>query len=232
MDGLRVLVTAGGTREPIDSVRYVGNRSSGRMGVALAAEAARRGAEVTLVAANVGAARARRRARSSRCETAAELLEAARAAFGESHVLLMAAAVADFRPGAAVADKISKSGRDGLALALEPTEDVLAALSAARAPGQTLIGFAAEHGEGAVERGRAKLARKGLDAVVRQRHLALRDRLRLRRQRGHDRHRGGRAPRAAGVKGDGGRGDPRRGRGGAQRSRAAGRPGAQGDEYR
>ena len=78
----------------------------------------------------------------------------------------MAAAVADFRPGEAVDDKISKSGRDGLALELEPTEDVLAALAAARAPGQTLVGFAAEHGEGAVERGRAKLERKGLDAVV------------------------------------------------------------------
>ena len=165
MDGLRVLVTAGGTREPIDSVRYVGNRSSGRMGLALAAEAARRGAEVTLVAANVGLP-APAGVQVVEVQTAGELLEAASDAFGESHVLLMAAAVADFRPGEAVADKISKSGRDGLALALEPTEDVLAALSAARAPGQTLIGFAAEHGEGAVERGRAKLERKGLDAVV------------------------------------------------------------------
>jgi len=165
MDGLRVLVTAGGTREPIDSVRYVGNRSSGRMGLALAAEAARRGAEVTLVAANV-ALPAPAGVQVVGVQTAAELLAAARAAFDESHVLLMAAAVADFRPGEAVADKISKSGRDGLALALEPTEDVLAALSAARAPDQTLIGFAAEHGAGAVERGRAKLERKGLDAVV------------------------------------------------------------------
>jgi phosphopantothenoylcysteine decarboxylase/phosphopantothenate--cysteine ligase len=165
MDGLRVLVTAGGTREPIDSVRYVGNRSSGRMGLALAAEAARRGAEVTLVAANV-ALPAPAGVQVVGVQTAAELLEAARAAFDDSHVLLMAAAVADFRPGEAVADKISKSGRDALALALEPTEDVLAALSAARAPDQTLIGFAAEHGDGAVERGRAKLERKGLDAVV------------------------------------------------------------------
>jgi phosphopantothenoylcysteine decarboxylase / phosphopantothenate---cysteine ligase len=165
MDGLRVLVTAGGTREPIDSVRYVGNRSSGRMGLALAAEAARRGAEVTLVAANV-ALPAPAGVQVVGVQTAAELLAAARAAFHESHVLLMAAAVADFRPGEAIADKISKSGRDGLALALEPTEDVLAALSAARAPDQTLIGFAAEHGDGAVERGRAKLERKGLDAVV------------------------------------------------------------------
>jgi phosphopantothenoylcysteine decarboxylase / phosphopantothenate---cysteine ligase len=165
MDGLRVLVTAGGTREPIDSVRYVGNRSSGRMGLALAGEAARRGASVTLVAANVGLP-APAGVELIEVETAAQLLDASRAVFGGAHVLLMAAAVADFRPDAAVEDKISKSGRDGLALSLEPTEDVLAALSAARAPGQTLVGFAAEHGAGAVERGRAKLERKGLDAVV------------------------------------------------------------------
>ena len=165
MDGLRVLVTAGGTREPIDSVRYVGNRSSGRMGLALAGEAARRGAEVTLIAANVSLP-APAGVRVVEVGTAAQLLEAARADFADAHVLLMAAAVADFRPGEAVEDKISKTGRDGLALALEPTEDVLAALAGARGPAQTLVGFAAEHGEGAVERGRAKLERKGLDAVV------------------------------------------------------------------
>jgi phosphopantothenoylcysteine decarboxylase / phosphopantothenate---cysteine ligase len=165
MDGLRVLVTAGGTREPIDSVRYVGNRSSGRMGLALAGEAARRGASVTLIAANVALA-APAGVRVVEVETAAELLEAARAEFAETHVLLMAAAVADFRPADALDDKISKSGRDGLALELEPTEDVLATLAGARAPGQTLVGFAAEHGEGALERGRSKLERKGLDAVV------------------------------------------------------------------
>jgi phosphopantothenoylcysteine decarboxylase / phosphopantothenate---cysteine ligase len=165
LDGLRVLVTAGGTREPIDSVRYVGNRSSGRMGLALAEEAARRGAEVTLVAANVtlppppGV-------RVIEVETAAELLAAAREAFAEAHVLLMAAAVADFRPAEALGDKIAKTGRDRLALELEPTEDVLKSLADRRAPGQTLVGFAAEHGEGGVERGREKLDRKGLDAVV------------------------------------------------------------------
>ena len=165
MDGLRVLVTAGGTREPIDSVRYVGNRSSGRMGLALAGEAARRGASVTLIAANVALA-APAGVRVVEVETAAELLHAARAEFAEAHVLLMAAAVADFRPAEVLDEKISKSGRDGLALELEPTEDVLATLAGARAPGQTLVGFAAEHGEGAVERGRSKLERKGLDAVV------------------------------------------------------------------
>ena len=165
MDGLRVLVTAGGTREPIDSVRYVGNRSSGRMGLALAAEAARRGASVTVVAANVTLA-APAGVRVVEVETAAELLTAARAEFAGAHVLLMAAAVADFRPGEEVKDKITKSGRDGLSLSLSPTEDVLASLAGARAPGQTLVGFAAEHGEGAVDRGRVKLERKALDAVV------------------------------------------------------------------
>jgi phosphopantothenoylcysteine decarboxylase / phosphopantothenate---cysteine ligase len=165
MDGLRVLVTAGGTREPIDSVRYVGNRSSGRMGVALAAEAARRGASVTLLAANVSLP-APPGVTVVEVQTAAELLQAARAAFADAHVLLMAAAVADFRPAEALDEKISKTGRDRLALELEPTDDVLAALAGARGPGQTLVGFAAEHGAGAVERGRAKLERKGLDAVV------------------------------------------------------------------
>ena len=165
LDGLRVLVTAGGTREPIDSVRYVGNRSSGRMGLALAEEAARRGAEVRLVAANVSLP-APPGVELVEVSTAAELLEAAQSAFAGADVLLMAAAVADFRPASSVQDKIVKTGRDGLALELEPTADVLATLAEARSPAQTLIGFAAEHGEGAVERGRAKLERKGLDAIV------------------------------------------------------------------
>jgi phosphopantothenoylcysteine decarboxylase / phosphopantothenate---cysteine ligase len=165
LDGLRVLVTAGGTREPIDSVRYVGNRSSGRMGLALAEEAARRGAAVTVVAANLSLP-APPGVEAIAVETASELLEAARAAFARSDVLLMAAAVADFRPAEAIEDKIAKSGRERLALELEPTEDVLTALAGERSAGQTLIGFAAEHGPGAVGRGRAKLERKGLDAVV------------------------------------------------------------------
>ena len=165
LDGLRVLVTAGGTREPIDSVRYVGNRSSGRMGLALAAEAARRGADVTLIAANL-ALPAPSGVRTIEVETAAQLLAAAESAFAEADVLLMAAAVADFRPSAALDAKIAKVGRDGLALELEPTADVLGELTRRRTQDQTLIGFAAEHGEGAVDRGRAKLERKGLDAVV------------------------------------------------------------------
>ncbi|HSD81067.1 MAG TPA: bifunctional phosphopantothenoylcysteine decarboxylase/phosphopantothenate--cysteine ligase CoaBC, partial [Solirubrobacteraceae bacterium] len=164
-DGLRVLVTAGGTREPIDSVRFVGNRSSGRMGWALAEEAAALGADVTVVAANVALPR-HPRVRYVDAATAAELQAACEAAFDQADVLLMAAAVADFRPARAAAAKLKKAGRDGLLLDLEPTADVLSALAARRRPGQTLVGFAAEHGPGALEHGREKLARKRLDAVV------------------------------------------------------------------
>jgi phosphopantothenoylcysteine decarboxylase/phosphopantothenate--cysteine ligase len=165
LDGMRVLVTGGGTREPIDSVRYVGNRSSGRMGLALAAEAARRGAEVTVVCANVSLPRPEG-VESVDVETAAELLDAASSRFEDADVVLMAAAVGDFRPASALDHKITKAGLDGLTLELEPTEDVLARLAERRRAGQILIGFAAEHGEGGVERGRDKLKRKGLDAVV------------------------------------------------------------------
>jgi phosphopantothenoylcysteine decarboxylase/phosphopantothenate--cysteine ligase len=164
-DGLKVLVTAGGTREAIDSVRYVGNRSSGRMGFALAEEAAARGADVTVIAANVGLPR-HPRLRYVDVVSAQDLLAACEAEFPRADVLLMAAAVADFRPAEAAATKLKKEGRDALELALEPTPDVLSGLAAQRRAGQLLVGFAAEHGEGAVEYGRAKLQRKGLDAVV------------------------------------------------------------------
>jgi len=165
LDGLKVLVTAGGTREPIDAVRYVGNRSSGRMGFALADEAARRGADVTVIAANVSLPRTNG-VEYVDVETAAQLEQAARTVFPDTDVLLMAAAVADFRPVAPEDRKISKTGRDGLTVELEPTTDVLAALAAERRPGQTVVGFAAEHGEGAAERAREKLERKGVDAIV------------------------------------------------------------------
>jgi phosphopantothenoylcysteine decarboxylase / phosphopantothenate---cysteine ligase len=163
--GVKVLVTAGGTREPIDSVRYVGNRSSGRMGFAVAEEAARRGAEVTVVAANVALPRTHA-IHYVDVETAAQLERATNEALEDSDVLVMAAAVADFRPAAPEDSKISKTGRDGLALELEPTADVLAGAAARRRPGQVLVGFAAEHGEGAISRARGKLERKGIDAVV------------------------------------------------------------------
>jgi phosphopantothenoylcysteine decarboxylase/phosphopantothenate--cysteine ligase len=165
LDGLRVLVTAGGTREPIDSVRYVGNRSSGRMGVALAAEAAHRGAEVALIAANLSV-EIPEGVRVIAVQTAAELHRAAEAEFADVDVLLMAAAVADFRPVRARDTKIKKSGRAGLALAMEPTTDVLRALSENRRAGQTLVGFAAEHGDHGLAHAREKMEGKGLDAVV------------------------------------------------------------------
>ncbi len=164
--GVRVLVTAGGTREPIDAVRYVGNRSSGRMGFAIAAEAAGRGAEVTVVAANVALERTPGVTYVD-VRTAAELQAACEARFEATDLLVMAAAVADFRPAGAHAGKLKKDERrDGLVLELEPTPDVLAGLSARRRPGQVLVGFAAEHGEDAVAHGRGKLERKHLDAVV------------------------------------------------------------------
>src|SRR5215208_2169183 len=164
LDGLKVLVTAGGTREPIDSVRFIGNRSSGRMGLALAEGAARRGADVTLVAANV-AIPAPAGVDTVTVETTGELDAAVRERFPEADVLIMAAAPADFRPTEVGDGKLVRE-RGGLALELEPTEDIVAGVAAGRRADQTVIGFAAEHGDGAVERGRAKLARKGRDAVV------------------------------------------------------------------
>ena len=162
-DGLRVLVTAGGTREPIDPVRFIGNRSSGRMGIALAAAALRRGAEVTLVAANVELPTPAG-VRRVEVETATQLAVATRAEFARTHVLLMAAAPADFRPTAVAEGKLKR--QDGLDLQLEPTEDILASLAADRAPGQAIVGFAAEHGGEAVGRARAKLTRKSVDLIV------------------------------------------------------------------
>jgi phosphopantothenoylcysteine decarboxylase/phosphopantothenate--cysteine ligase len=162
--GVRTLVTAGGTREPIDSVRFIGNRSSGRMGIALASEAVRRGAHVTVIAANVtlppppGV-------NVLRIGSAAELAQACEREFDVCDVLLMAAAVADFRPANAVTHKLKKN-QGAPAIELEPTTDVLSALAARRRPGQVLVGFAAEHGEDALSYGRAKLERKRLDAVV------------------------------------------------------------------
>jgi phosphopantothenoylcysteine decarboxylase / phosphopantothenate---cysteine ligase len=164
LDGLRVLVTAGGTREPIDSVRFIGNRSSGRMGLALAEEAARRGADVTLVAANV-TLQPPQGVETVTVETTGELADAVRERFPAADVLVMAAAPADFRPAVSQAGKLEREA-GALSMELEPTEDIVAGVASGRRPDQTVIGFAAEHGDGAVDRGRAKLARKGLDAVV------------------------------------------------------------------
>jgi phosphopantothenoylcysteine decarboxylase / phosphopantothenate---cysteine ligase len=166
LDGLTVLVTAGGTREPIDSVRYIGNRSSGRMGFALAEVAVSLGAEVTVVAANVDLARDPR-VDYVDVQTADEMLEAARTRFASSDVLLMAAAVVDFRAAEVHDGKLKKTDdQDEMTVALARTPDIVSTLAAERRPGQTLVGFAAEHGDGAVAYGRDKLRRKGLDAVV------------------------------------------------------------------
>ena len=163
--GVRVLVTTGGTREPIDSVRFLGNSSSGRMGLALAETARARGAQVTVIAANVSlptpAGVTWREVR-----TAAQMQQACEAEFPGCDVLLMAAAVADFRPVQASNGKIKKSQQARLQLELEPTADILCGLAAKRREGQTLIGFAAEHGAGALDYGRGKLKEKCLDAVV------------------------------------------------------------------
>ena len=164
-DGLRVVVTAGGTREPIDPVRFIGNRSSGRMGLALAEAARRRGAEVTLIAANVSLPMPAG-VRALELETTAELAGAVIAELEMADVLLMAAAPADFRTGSPETAKLSREGSGELELRLEPTEDILAAAAERRRDDQTLVGFAAETGAQAIERARRKLERKGVDAIV------------------------------------------------------------------
>jgi phosphopantothenoylcysteine decarboxylase/phosphopantothenate--cysteine ligase len=162
--GKRVLVSAGGTREPIDAVRFVGNRSSGRMGVALAEEAHARGATVTLLAANL-AVPAPRGVELVETPTAAELAEQALARSAEADVVIMAAAVADYRPVVALATKRPKD-REGWTVELEPTTDVLATLGEQRVPGRLLVGFAADHGAHGLERAREKLGRKNADLFV------------------------------------------------------------------
>jgi phosphopantothenoylcysteine decarboxylase/phosphopantothenate--cysteine ligase len=163
-DGLRVLISAGGTREPIDPVRFIGNRSSGRMGLALAERAARRGGDVTLVAANVTRP-APPGVRRVDVETAAELADALSREFDSADVLVMAAAPADFRPRRAAGEKIHREGTGGFELDLQATEDILAGLSTRRREGQTIVGFAAET-DADLDRAREKLSRKGADAIV------------------------------------------------------------------
>jgi phosphopantothenoylcysteine decarboxylase / phosphopantothenate---cysteine ligase len=162
--GKRVLISAGGTREPIDAVRFVGNRSSGRMGVALAAEARRRGAQVTVLGANL-AVPAPPGVEVVETATAAELEREALARGSAADVVIMAAAVADYRPADVVAAKRPKD-RNAWTLELEPTTDVLATLGERRVPGQVLVGFAADTGERGLERARAKLTNKRADLFV------------------------------------------------------------------
>jgi phosphopantothenoylcysteine decarboxylase / phosphopantothenate---cysteine ligase len=162
--GRRVLVSAGGTREPLDSVRFLGNRSSGRMGVALAAEAKRRGADVTLLASNL-AVPAPPGVAVVEAPTAAEVERHARRLAGDADVVLMAAAVADYRPVEMLEEKRAKSG-ERWTVELEPTVDVLEQLGTAERNGQVLVGFGAEAGEAGLERKRRMLADKHLDLVV------------------------------------------------------------------
>jgi phosphopantothenoylcysteine decarboxylase / phosphopantothenate---cysteine ligase len=162
--GKRVLVSAGGTREPLDAVRYVGNRSSGRMGAALAVEARRRGAEVTLLAANL-AVPAPPGVELVDTPTAADLEREALARAPRADVVVMAAAVADYRPAEVLAAKRPKATA-AWTLELEPTTDVLAMLGDRRRKGQLLVGFAAETGGDGLERARHKLSRKGADVFV------------------------------------------------------------------
>ena len=161
--GKRVLVSAGGTREPLDAVRFLGNRSSGRMGVALAEEARLRGAEVTLVAANL-AVSAPGRVELVAAATAAEL-EREVLARSDADVVVMAAAVADYRPAEPSPEKRPKSD-EPWTVTLEPTADVLRQLGEQRRDGQVLIGFAADRGETGLARAREKRAAKGTDLIV------------------------------------------------------------------
>jgi phosphopantothenoylcysteine decarboxylase/phosphopantothenate--cysteine ligase len=161
--GKRVVVAAGGTREPLDAVRYIGNRSSGRMGVAVAEEADRRGAEVTLVGANL-AIEAPAGVDVVSAPTAEDVAREVLAR-GDADLVVMAAAVADYRPAETREDKRPKDG-EAWSVSLEPTLDVLAALSERRRNGQLLVGFAAEAGEGGLERARRKRSNKGVDLVV------------------------------------------------------------------
>jgi phosphopantothenoylcysteine decarboxylase/phosphopantothenate--cysteine ligase len=163
LQGKTVVVTAGGTREPIDAVRFLGNRSSGRMGTAVAEEARRRGAEVTLIASNL----------SIDPPPGVEVVQAPTAADlaretlsrGDADVVVMAAAVADYRPSGPQADKRSKDA-EPWRLELEPTDDVLRTLGDESANGRVLVGFAAETGDGGLDRARAKRTGKNADLVV------------------------------------------------------------------
>ncbi len=162
LTGTTVLVTAGGTREPVDPVRYLGNRSSGKQGHALAAEAAARGAAVVLVTAADLAAPAGVECR--RVDTAEEMRSAVAESAAASDIVIMAAAVADFRPVQVAATKIKKA--DGVpVLALEPTVDILTELTRERRPGQTIVGFSAETDD-VLTHATAKLADKGVDLIV------------------------------------------------------------------
>jgi phosphopantothenoylcysteine decarboxylase/phosphopantothenate--cysteine ligase len=167
--GRRVVVSAGGTREALDPVRYLGNRSSGRQGYALARVAAQRGAHVTLVSAHTADLGDPAAVEMVRVGSALELRDAMHAAAKGADAVVMAAAVADFRPDALAEHKIKKDGSEPPPLRLALNPDILVELVAAREPGQIVVGFAAETGDESgdpLHHGRAKLARKGCDLLV------------------------------------------------------------------
>ncbi|QUF08231.1 bifunctional phosphopantothenoylcysteine decarboxylase/phosphopantothenate--cysteine ligase CoaBC [Actinosynnema pretiosum subsp. pretiosum] len=169
LEGLRVVVSAGGTREPLDPVRFLGNRSSGRQGYAIARVAAQRGAEVVLVAAHTADLVQPAGVELVRVGTALQLRDAMHERAERADVLVMSAAVADFRPVDLVEHKIKKGDLDPDPVRLTRNPDVLAELVAARRPGQSVVGFAAETGDadtGVLDHGRAKLKRKGCDLLV------------------------------------------------------------------
>jgi phosphopantothenoylcysteine decarboxylase / phosphopantothenate---cysteine ligase len=163
LEGKTVVVTAGGTREPIDAVRFVGNRSSGRMGVAIAAEARRRGADVTLIASNLSV-QAPRGIEVVDAPTAEDLARETLSR-SDSDVVVMAAAVSDYRPAETLEGKRPKD-RDHWTLELEPTDDVLRALAAESANGRVVVGFAAEAGADGLSRAREKRTVKKADLLV------------------------------------------------------------------
>ncbi len=169
LTGVRVVVSAGGTREPLDPVRYLGNRSSGKQGYALARVAVQRGADVTLIAAHTYDLPDPAGAETVRVSTAAELRDAVHKAAATADVVVMAAAVADFRPANRVDHKIKKTDHDPDPVALTRNADILVELVAARRPGQVIVGFAAETGDSradVLDHARAKLRRKGADLIV------------------------------------------------------------------
>ncbi len=168
LDGVRILISAGGTREAIDPVRFIGNRSTGHQGFALAEAARERGATVTVVAANVALPLGEGIQRVD-VETAVGLAREMREVAPDADVVIMAAAVADFRPAAVSPHKIKKSGDGTLTLELEETDDILVSLVKGRRPGQTIVGFGAETGDSlksALQHGVDKARRKSADLLV------------------------------------------------------------------
>ena len=164
MEGLRVMITAGGTRERIDPVRYIGNDSSGKMGFALAEAARARGAEVTLVCGHTTAKRPEG-VPVTEVESTCELYEAVLERAAEQDVIIQAAAPADYRPAHPSTQKIKKQAGEGITLELLENPDIAAAVGAAKRPGQTLVGFAAET-EHLLDNARRKLDKKNLDMIV------------------------------------------------------------------